>query len=124
MKHAFASCFALVGMSGLPACGAASGGDDFASRLISICVSERGEGDRKECECASKVIDEALSRQDRDLATLSMDAEEGRFKTRDDARKAMSSIGLNPDNSEEIMGGFIQRMMILESTAGASCNVS
>lgn len=122
MKRILASGLLLAGVVGLSACGA--GGGDFASRLTAVCVKERGEADRKDCACATRVIDESLSTEDRQLAMLSMDADEGRFKTRDDARKAMSAIGISPNNAEEIMGGFVVRMMTIEAKASATCNVS
>ena len=120
MKSIVASGLALAAAMALSACG----GGDFAGRMTALCIKERGDADRAACECASRVINGALNEADRKLATISLDAEEGRFKTRDDARGALQAIGLNPDNAEEIMGGFVQRMMMVETKAAAECGVS
>lgn len=121
MKRELVSGLVLAAAIGLSACGGAGGGGDLAGRLTGICIEERGEADRTACECAARVVNESLTDEDRKLALLSVDAEEGRFKTQDDARKAMSSIGLNPDNAEQIMSGFVMRMMTVEATATAKC---
>jgi hypothetical protein len=122
MKSTVASGLALAAAIALSACGGSGG--DFAGRMTALCIKERGDVDRVACECASRVINGALSEPDRKLAMISLDAEEGRFKTRDDARSALQTIGLDPDNAEEIMGGFVQRMMMVEAKATAECGVS
>lgn len=123
MKSTVASGLMLAAIVGLSACGGAGGGD-LGGRMLALCVKERGEGDRTACECAARVMNGALTEQDRKLAMMSLDAEEGRFKTQEDARAALGSLGLNPENAETIMMGFVQRMMVVEAKATAECGVS
>ncbi len=124
MKRDLAFSLAFAAAIGLSACGGAGGGGDLGGRMLALCIKERGESDRTACECASRVINGALNDQDRRLAMVSLDAEEGRLKTREDARAALGSLGLNPDNAETIMGGFVQRMMVVEAKATAECGVT
>jgi|JI6StandDraft_1071083.scaffolds.fasta_scaffold00009_57 hypothetical protein len=121
MKSVVASGLMLAAVIGLSACSGAAGGGDLSGRLTAVCVKERGEAERTACECASRVVDEALNDQDRKLALFSIDAEEGRFKTREEARAAFGALGLDVENAEQITGEFVMRMMTVEAAASARC---
>lgn len=125
MKRNLAFGVALAVAIGLSACGgAAGGGGDLAGRLAALCIKERGEAGRTVCGCEARVTNTALSEEDRKLAMISVEAEEGRFKTKDDLRKALEALGVNAQNAEEKMGAFVQRMMLLEAKAIGECGAA
>lgn len=125
MKSTIASGLMLAAAVALSACGgAAGGGGDLAGRLAALCIKERGEAGRMVCECEARVTNTALSEEDRKLAMISVEAEEGRFKTKDDLRKALEALGVNAQNAEEKMGAFVQRMMLLEAKAIGECGAA
>ncbi len=126
MKRAFATGLVLAGLRALSGCGDPAGVDDggaFATRMTDICIKERGEVDRAACECVSRAIHESLSGQDRKLAMLSLDAEEGLFKTQEEARNAMQAAGFDPADAQEVLSGFIDRMTVVEGKASSRCNL-